>query len=893
MKNSIRTAQLFEPLLCFILLTTLGTSWGQILQSHMVSIVNVPKTPATPTIDGKLDEPMWAQSKQIKEFRLTSGNIGDLAKERTECYLTYDDENFYIAFRCFEGDIANIKNECREWDDLDILFDDHVAVFLDLDHNHRNYLELAVNPSGVQMDRSGFSRYENIRTTDWDLDWNCFWKARTHIGADNWTVEIAIDMATLGIDRITQGKTIGFNLARVRHPSFEIGFPAVKKPTENCETSAYSVTMDGLWETLSNFYEPSMFGDLVFGTPKLNVTQIRFNRAKLNWGAEFDTPTFGWNPLEIDVDAKNPELKEVAMHLKVESETAGTWETSKNVTLSSRKPIQTDFYLQEDRESRLTIELVDPKTGDPLYNYTYSVTAPPFIEFDLEPLYQRKQSTFKPIGYRLRMDESTLNCTELKLMLYHQESKELIAEETVMNPSKSDDFDSFFDTRELRKLKGSNYFIKSELIDKATSKIIGTFIQNFTKFELNPPTEFGAIEGEYSFSGITDHAIRIQYPEGQEFVFWAAANYNPWWDIDQALLNHEHLETWGEGDIQGCAEVMQDREKRYSRVWLVENSPARVIVRWRYALADAHYNIHKNEWGEEIYTFFPDGTGLREVNLWANSTKEHEFMEIIPVKPGGVQSLQLYDSPIASLKTLEGDGYGTDVLWNESVDFYEKFLETSRDFVFEFNLKNRRHPYVIFSMREDLLPGVSAEAVDVGSPKRKMKNNDDRGHWPASLYAIDGYNSIGNDRPRHANMGGIDAPVVDYDNGKNKWVMFLGTEKEKGKDKYLHGKSWLYPAEIIDTSVGLSFKKYDPMQRAYLFSMDGNSDKVSFRTKSESILLNPVFMLDKKKAIKNVTINERELDSDKIKVGYSKEGETVIFLVTKIKENATISIQFG
>lgn len=865
--------------------------YAQDLTEHKVNLINIPSTASPPKIDGILEGEFWDKAKFVDGFRLTSGAIGELAKERTECYLAYDDETLYIAFRCYESDMANIKDDCREWDDLAILDDDHVAVFLDTYHNHRNYFELAVNPSAVQMDRSGFSRYRNVRTADWDIDANGFWKARTQLNEDNWTVEIAIKMNTFGMDSAKDGSTIGFNLARVRQPDFESKGGKVEEPVGNCETSAWRLVQDGIWETPSDFYEPNMFGDLTFGTADIDVTDIRFKTAKFNWGDSYTPSTFGRNPIEIRIDPVNSALDEVMLNMTVESETAATWESSEKFMLSIDAPIKTEYFINENRESKLTLQLVDPANDRPLYNYSYFITTPPFIEFDLEPLYQRDMPNFRPIGYRLNMDDKTMAGSHLKLSLYHQKTMRPIAEETLTDLEKTTEFIPIFDTRKLRELEGGNYVIVCELIDKTTFESIGSFDQNFTKFDLNTPEKFGAIEGEYSFSGISDHAIRIQYPEGHEFVFWAAANYNPWWDIDQAALNHEHLETWG-GGVQGCAEVMQDRERRYSEVWLVENSHARVVVKWRYALADAHYNIHQNEWGEELYTFFPDGTGIREVNLWANSTKSHEFMEVIPVKPGGVLSLQMYEDPIASLTTLDGKGYGTDVLWNESEEFYKNFLRSADDFVVDFNLRDRRNPYVIFSVRDDLFPGVSTETIDVCSPRKNLANADERGHWPVSLYAIDGYNSIGTDRPRHGNIGSIKASTVDYDNQKNRWTMFLGTEKENGEDRYLHGKSWLYPAEIYNTGPGMTTEGYDPQQRAYILSVQEGTGQIGFDMKAGNPILNPVFVLKENRKIAKVTANSKPLDPDKVKVGYSKRGETIVFLDARLKKMVSLGFEF-
>lgn len=893
LKEDIEILRMSNNLIILIFLScacNIMLSQPQKLVDHEVNTIHVPANNTTPVIDGILENEFWSSTREIKNFKLTSDSKSNSPKESTSCYVAYSDTILYVAFRCFDSDMANIKSNCQEYDDLSILEDDHVSVFIDKDHNHRNYIELVVNPLAIQMDRSGFSRYENIRTADWNTEFNCFWKARSKFYDDHWTVEMAIDLTTLGINEIKEGKTIGFNLGRVRHPNPEDSETSTN--TSKFEASAWTFTTDGIWETASNFYEPSMFGDLIFGPKTIEVKNIRFRSAKFNWGDAYVTSNFGWNPIEILIDDRYFEGEKVVLDITVAGQGVDAWHSSESFLLNKNRTINSKYFVETDKESQLKIELRDPSNGDLLYNYNYIITTPPFIEFNLEPFFKRKPSATENIGYRLNMDNETLEKTKLKLGLYFQQTHEKIKEDSIKNLNKSKEYVSFFNDLDLSNLRGGNYYIKSELFDKSTSALIGDFRQDFTKIEKNKPKKFSAIIGDYSFSGITDKAIRIQYPEGHEFVFWAAANYNPWWDIEQAAINYEHLETWGGGNLQGCAEVMQDRERRYSKVWLLENSSARVVVKWRYALADAHYNIHMNEWGEEFYTFYPDGTAIREVNLWANSTKAHEFLEIIPVKPGGVQSLQMYDNPIASLRTLEGTGYDTNRFWEESEVFHQNFLKSSKDFVLEFNLKERRNPFLVFSIREDLFPGVVPESINLCAPSKNIENADERGHWPASLYAIDGYNSIGTDRPRHGNIGSIKALNVDINNNINKWIMLIGTQEDGSEEKYLHGKSWLYPAEITSSSSALLNHHYDSSQRAYVLSVKPDIKVVHFKMSAQTPIFNPVFIIDDKKKVESISIDNNILDQNEFKVGNSRTHETIIFINKKLDKIASVQIKF-
>ena len=76
-----------------------------------------------------------------------------------------------------------------------------------------------------------------------------------------------------------------------------------------------------------------------------------------------------------------------------------------------------------------------------------------------------------------------------------------------------------------------------------------------------------------------------------QLVFWRGTSYVPCWVSENGIwyLN-EWLETWG-SDVASCAEPLMDRICQYSHVRIIENTSARVVIHWRYALNDAFYAI--------------------------------------------------------------------------------------------------------------------------------------------------------------------------------------------------------------------------------------------------------------------------------------------------------------
>ena len=137
---------------------------------------------------------------------------------------------------------------------------------------------------------------------------------------------------------------------------------------------------------------------------------------------------------------------------------------------------------------------------------------------------------------------------------------------------------------------------------------------------------FGAFYTSLKFYREWDQLWRIDdYPDlvvtfddaPYKMVFWHGSAYNMnlvtengRWIGDQSAE--------AAPDEFGCVEHMSDKQTRYAHVRLIENSPARVVVHWRYALTDVMYNIGERDpitgwgdWADEYYTIYPDGLAVR------------------------------------------------------------------------------------------------------------------------------------------------------------------------------------------------------------------------------------------------------------------------------------------
>ena len=78
-----------------------------------------------------------------------------------------------------------------------------------------------------------------------------------------------------------------------------------------------------------------------------------------------------------------------------------------------------------------------------------------------------------------------------------------------------------------------------------------------------------------------------------KLIFWRGIRYGASWvSENDNWMTDQSVEAWehGANDREGCFEHMQDRHCRFSHVRIIENTDARVVVHWRYALVSAYDN---------------------------------------------------------------------------------------------------------------------------------------------------------------------------------------------------------------------------------------------------------------------------------------------------------------
>ena len=123
-------------------------------------------------IDGILEETAWIDATVMKiPFEYLPGdNIP--APVDTDFLITFDENNLYMAFRCYDPDPSQVRAHLMDRGAIETFIqDDHVTVMIDFFNDERRGFQFRVNPLGVQAD-ANFSEMEGYEDFSWDAIWD-------------------------------------------------------------------------------------------------------------------------------------------------------------------------------------------------------------------------------------------------------------------------------------------------------------------------------------------------------------------------------------------------------------------------------------------------------------------------------------------------------------------------------------------------------------------------------------------------------------------------------------------------------------------------------------------------------------------------------------------------
>jgi hypothetical protein len=362
-------------------------------------------------------------------------------------------------------------------------------------------------------------------------------------------------------------------------------------------------------------------------------------------------------------------------------------------------------------------------------------------------------------------------------------------------------------------------------------------------------------------SEVPDLFVRFDQSPVQ-LVFWRGTSFNPCWVTENDIwYTNEWLETWG-SDVVSCAEPIMDRHCRYSHVRLIENTEARVVIHWRYALSDALYDFAaitddgRGEWCDEFYILYPDQVGIRKMELhYSRPERRHDWVEQIVVLPPGKYPEDVIEEESISLMNMAGDVQG--YTWDEELEI--AMPEPKGANMSYVHLKSDYRPFFILS--PDPVETVEGTwdspyfrsyaahmASAVYRPDLVPSAYGWWNHWPVAQIPGDGRWVITPDRPSHFNLTTfVQWKDYEYTERKRTRIMLQGMTDKPANELLPLARSWLQAPEMTISSEGFTGGAYDRSERAYLVEQSESGDASPLRfileASAESPLVNPAMII--------------------------------------------------
>jgi Domain of unknown function (DUF5916)/Carbohydrate family 9 binding domain-like len=158
--------------------------------------------------DGRLDDEVYVAVPPIDGFIQQVPVEGVPATEPTEVWVFFDEDNLYIAARCYDSQPDRIAaNELRRDNGNILSVNDTFSVTLDTFFDQRNAFFFQTNPIGALRDQA-------VADGTFNVNWNTVWDVKTSRSEAGYTVEMMIPFKSLRY-RSAGPQTWGINIRRV------------------------------------------------------------------------------------------------------------------------------------------------------------------------------------------------------------------------------------------------------------------------------------------------------------------------------------------------------------------------------------------------------------------------------------------------------------------------------------------------------------------------------------------------------------------------------------------------------------------------------------------------------------------------------------------------------
>ena len=145
-----------------------------------------------PRIDGRLDEPVWANGAPIEDFVQQRPVEGADPTERTQVFIRYDDEALYVGARMYRLRPQDIPRAMTRRDGTGNA--ERIQVTFDTHHDLRTGYGFSVSASGV---RSDYHHSSDDEMRGRESQYDPVWSADAVIDSLGWTAEMRIPFSQI------------------------------------------------------------------------------------------------------------------------------------------------------------------------------------------------------------------------------------------------------------------------------------------------------------------------------------------------------------------------------------------------------------------------------------------------------------------------------------------------------------------------------------------------------------------------------------------------------------------------------------------------------------------------------------------------------------------------
>ncbi len=429
-------------------------------------------------------------------------------------------------------------------------------------------------------------------------------------------------------------------------------------------------------------------------------------------------------------------------------------------------------------------------------------------------------------------------------------------------------------------------------------------------------SEFGAVYASLKFVDTWDRLRRfgpnsdvvVRFEDTPiRLVFWQGTNFVPAWVTENGKwYSEQFLEAWDPPRCLGGedCEPMSDKQSRYSRVSILESSPARAVIHWRYALAETHYTTGASpnpdtgwfDWTDEYWTVYPDGVAIREQILSSDdlNNDNHEWQETIIINGPGQRPEDNIQLDALTLENMQGQTHtyhwgqkiGEDPDYTTGPLKLDQPADANMQIV---NLKSQWKPF------EVVPPGNVRFHTYRG--EKSYSSFEWWNHWPVAQIPSSGRPAVAPDRASHSSLSDIYWGTYALTDHTETKLLMTGLSPTKPEDLVPVAKAWLSPPKIDASGPGVSGAAYDPTQRAFIVhgraGMGSSNLDLSLHASLERPIVNPAFVIENWAGDVKVKLNGKPvMDKKEIRLGHAHtlDGDNLILWIL-LKSTEPLQIQ--